>query len=202
MKSLPLQAQVGFSDEALLKQLAASPTFQKYESTHAAHTGLGLALQGTHSGELALCRKPGSAFCTLMAAHKSTCSACRTSQKLLLQAATDSPRSRCCIFGLAEAAAPIHSGSRVIGFLVTGQFFRRAQTQWDFERILGKIRALGVNSQLAPLRAAQRPSPAAFSHGAESSTLLARCGPTFETHQNGRSIVLLWPTEWRHDGLP
>lgn len=146
MKPLPPRPPKQSKDEQLLKQLRASQTFQKYESTYVAHTGLGLALQSLGSGELALYRQRGSTFCTLMAAHHGTCSACRVSQRLLLQNALDSPQSRCCVFSLTEAAAPVRLHSRPIGFLITGQFFRRPQTQSDFERILRKVQALGLDS--------------------------------------------------------
>ena len=59
-----------------------------------------------------------------------------------------------CPAGLCDTAVPVRLGDRLIGFLQTGQVFRKKPTQGQFERTLQLVAEWGVNVDRAKLEKA------------------------------------------------
>jgi len=59
-----------------------------------------------------------------------------------------------CPNGLCDTAVPVRLGDRLIGFLQTGQVFRKRPTESQFERALRQVSEWGVDVDVGVLREA------------------------------------------------
>jgi AraC-like DNA-binding protein len=75
-------------------------------------------------------------------------------QEKLAQAATDGPATSVCPAGLSDTVVPVRLGDRLIGFLQTGQVFRKAPTRRQFERTVRLLAKWGIEMDRAALRQA------------------------------------------------
>ena len=70
-----------------------------------------------------------------MADRSRTCAACLQTQQRLTEKAQECPASVTCQFGLCDSAVPIRTGDKTLGYLKTGQIFRKSPTEGQFERV-------------------------------------------------------------------
>ena len=125
----------GNGNRALLEALAGSRIYHEYERAFSDATGLAVALRPVESWRLPLHgHRYESPFCRLMAQKSRACAACLQVQETLSQRATQEPQTVVCPAGLCDTAVPVKLGDRLIGFLQTGQVFRKKPTQTQFER--------------------------------------------------------------------
>ena len=61
----------------------------------------------------------------MMADKSRSCAACLRLQQRLSDQAQTEPRTLTCELGLCDTAVPIRTGERLVGFLQTGQIFRK-----------------------------------------------------------------------------
>ena len=80
----------------------------------------------------------------MLASKSKSCSACLQVQQELSETATISAKTVTCPAGLCDTAVPIRLGSRLIGFLQTGQVFRKKPTAAQFNRVSRLIKAWGL----------------------------------------------------------
>jgi AraC-like DNA-binding protein/ligand-binding sensor protein len=129
-------------DYELLEALINSKLFQDYERAFTQATGLPVALRPVESWQLPHHGKRNEGpFCALMAEKSRSCGSCLEVQGKLTEAATHEARTMTCPAGLSDTVVPVRLGDRLIGFLQTGQVFRRKPTQNQFSRtmrLLGK----------------------------------------------------------------
>ena len=119
----------------MLEALINSKLFQDYERAFTEATGLPVALRPVESWQLPLHGKRNeSPFCAIMAERSRACGSCLEVQEKLSTAATHEPATSVCPAGLSDTVVPVRLGERLIGFLQTGQVFRKAPTQSQFER--------------------------------------------------------------------
>jgi AraC-like DNA-binding protein len=143
----------GKSDRALLEALASSKVYHDYERAFTDATGLPVALRPVESWQLPLHGKRNeNPFCQLMAQKSRACAACLQVQESLSQRATEEPQTVVCPVGLCDTAVPIRLGDRLIGFLQTGQIFRRKPSEAQFERAARVVAEWGVDVELKQLR--------------------------------------------------
>jgi AraC-like DNA-binding protein/ligand-binding sensor protein len=130
----------------LLKAIMTSKIFAQFESAFTAATGLPVALLPVESLQLSFhgARKEGP-FCALMAGENRTCGACLTVQAQIAKDAMKGPHTTVCYAGLSETVVPLRLGNRLIGFLRSGQVFRRRPTPRRFQRTLKLLTSWGVN---------------------------------------------------------
>ena len=95
-----------------------------------------------------------SPFCALVLETSRACASCLQVQEKLAAGATEEPHTVSCPAGLCDTAVPVRLGDRLIGFLQTGQVFRKAPTQGQFERTLRLVAEWGVNVDPAKLKEA------------------------------------------------
>jgi AraC-like DNA-binding protein/ligand-binding sensor protein len=118
-----------------IEKLAGSKLYQDYERAFTETTRLPVSLRPTESWQLPHHGKRSeNPFCAIMAEKSRTCSACLQTQQKLTELAQHEPRTVTCAHGMSDTAIPVRMGDRLIGFLQTGQVFRKKPTQAQFER--------------------------------------------------------------------
>ena len=142
-------------DRDLLEALIQSDLFQEYERAFTEATGLPVALRPVESWQLPHHDKRNEGpFCAIMAEKSRTCGSCLEVQGKLLTAAANAPHTMTCPAGLTDTAVPIRLGDKLIGFLQTGQIFRRKPTQAQFSRTANLLARWHVDTDLQKLHKA------------------------------------------------
>jgi AraC-like DNA-binding protein/ligand-binding sensor protein len=123
------------ANKNLTEVLASSKLYQDYERAFSEATGLPVSLRPVESWQLPHHgRSKENTFCAMMAEKSRACAACLQVQQQLAEGAKADPFSVICHFGLCDTAVPVKLGEQLIGFLQTGQVFRRKPTNAQFER--------------------------------------------------------------------
>jgi len=90
-------------------------------------------------------------FCQLMSQKSRACSACLQVQEELSQTACTEAQTVTCPAGMCDTAVPVRLGDRLIGFLQTGQVFRKKPTPAQFERTAKLAEEWGLEADRAEL---------------------------------------------------
>jgi len=145
----------GHDDHALIEVLLQSKVYREYEHAFTEATGLPVALRPVESWQLPLHgKRHESPYCGLMSEQSRACAVCLQMQERLSQAAAQDPHTMVCPAGLCETALPVRLGDRVIGFLMTGQVFRKKPSQSQFERTAAMVSERGIHVEKERLKAA------------------------------------------------
>jgi AraC-like DNA-binding protein len=143
------------NDRALIEALVSSKVFQDYEKAFTEATGLPVALRAVESWQLPHHgKRHESPFCALVLEKSSACASCLQVQEKLAEAAVDEAQTVPCPAGLCDTAVPVRLGDRLIGFLQTGQVFRKQPTEAMFERAAKLVEQWGVHTDREALRKA------------------------------------------------
>src|SRR5258707_694704 len=139
----------------LLRAIANSKVFTEFGRAFTQATGLPVALRPVESLQLSFhnCRDQ-MPFCALMMRENRTCGACLQSQSQVASDTLERPHTTVCYAGLSETVVPLRLGSRLIGFLWTGQVFQRSPTESQFQRMVKLLSSWGVKLDHAVLRQA------------------------------------------------
>jgi AraC-like DNA-binding protein len=142
-------------DRGLIEALCNSKVFQDYERAFTEATGLPVALRPVESWQLPFHgRRNEGPFCALISEKSRACGTCLQVQENLSEAATEDACTLSCPNGLCETAVPVRLGDRVIGFLQTGQVFRKKPTAAQFEKVLKIISEWDLQVEPEKLREA------------------------------------------------
>jgi len=145
---------------ALIEALCKSKIYQEYERAFSEATGLPMALRPVESWQLPFHGKRNeNAFCELLSQKSRACAACLQVQEKLSERATHQPETVTCHNGLCDTAVPVRLGDRLIGFLQTGQVFKKKPTQAQFERTAKLAAEWGVDVDREKLKAAYFDTP-------------------------------------------
>ena len=143
------------ANKNLSEILASSKVFHDYERAFSDTTGLPVTLRPVESWQLPHHgRRNENPFCGMMAEKSRACAACLQVQQQLAEKATVEPQTVTCHFGLCDTAVPVRLGEQLIGFLQTGQVFRRKPTAAQFERTAKLAEDWGVPVNRAALKKA------------------------------------------------
>jgi len=141
--------------KSMIDALAASKLYQEYCRAFNDLTGLPLTLRPVESWQLPYRGKRNeNAYCAMMAMKSSTCASCLQTQQRLSETAAETPQTVTCASGLSETAVPVRLGEKLVGFLQTGQVFRRKPTAAQFERLARQVASLGPAVSARELREA------------------------------------------------
>src|ERR1043165_4350542 len=133
------------NENRLVNALGGSKIYQDYERAFTEATGLPVALRPVESWQLPHHgRRNESPFCGLMAQKSRACSACLQVQEKLSETAVQEPRTVVCSAGMCDSAVPVRLGDRLVGFLQTGQVFRKKPTAAQFGRVSKLVADWGV----------------------------------------------------------
>jgi AraC-like DNA-binding protein len=145
----------GNGAKGLIDALANSKVYAEYERAFSEATGLPVALRPVESWQLPHHGKRNeSPFCDLMAQKSRACAACLQVQERLSEAAAQSAHTVACPAGLCDTAIPVRLGDRLLGFLQTGQLFRKRPTPAQFDRVLKLVAEWGVQVERRSLEEA------------------------------------------------
>src|SRR5437868_2622927 len=112
--------------KTLIETLTHSKIYQDYERAFSEATGLPVALRPVESWQLPHHGKRNeNSFCQIMSQKSRACGACLQVQETLSQRAALEPETVTCPAGMCDTAVPVRLGDRLIGFLQTGQIFRK-----------------------------------------------------------------------------
>lgn len=141
--------KVTFMDPAesrsLVEALLQSEIYQEYEKAFSEATGLVVSLRPVESWRLSHHgKRHESPFCSLMSERSRTCAACLQVQERLVALAVEGARTINCFAGLSDTAVPIRLGNQIIGFLQTGQVFRKRPTRAQFARVCRTLEEWGL----------------------------------------------------------
>jgi len=145
----------GNANRALVEALIGSKVYQDYERAFGDMTGLPIALQPIETWQLPYHSKRNeNPFCALMSQKSRACAACLQVRERLCEKATLEPQSMSCHSGLCETAVPVRLSDRLIGYLQTGQLFRKKPTQAQFGRVAKQVSDWGLDVNHDALRKA------------------------------------------------
>lgn len=145
----------GNGQRALIEALMHSKIYQEYERAFTEATGLPVALQPVETWQLPHHgKRKENPVCAWMAGKSRSCSACLQVHERLCEKAVTEAGTVTCPIGFADTAVPLRLGDRLIGFLRTGQIFRKRPTQPQFERVAKMMAEWGVDVNRQRLREA------------------------------------------------
>lgn len=141
------------ADRSLIEALSSSKVFQEYERAFTEATGMPVALRPVETWNLPHHGKRNEGpFCSLISEKSRACASCLQVQERLTQLATEEAQTVGCPNGLCDTVVPVRLGGRVIGFLQTGQVFRKRPTEGQFEKVAKQVEGWGVNIDRDTLR--------------------------------------------------
>ena len=142
-------------NRTLIEALVGSRLYQDYERAFTEATGLLVCLRSVDSWQLPHHgKKNENDFCALMAQKSRSCGICLQVQQELSETALNEPHTVRCPVGLSDTVVPVRLGEQLIGFLQTGQVFRKKPTPAQFERVLQLMSEWGVQEDTKKLEAA------------------------------------------------
>jgi len=143
------------NSKKMVEALNHSAIYHDYERAFNDATGLPLSLSSLESWGLPHHgRRKENPFCAMMAGNSRSCAACLRLQQDLCQSATTEAKSVNCELGLTDTAVPVRLGEQVIGYLHTGQIFRKKPSEAQFNRAVETIRSWGMDLDPEALREA------------------------------------------------
>src|SRR3569833_2772432 len=141
------------NDRAHNEKLTKTKIYQDNERAISEATDLPLAMHPIESWQLPLHgKRQENPFCEIMSRKSRACAACLQVQEKLRQRASLQPETITCQHGLSDTAVPIRLGDRLIGFLQTGQIFRKKPTQAQFENTARLATEWGVAADREELK--------------------------------------------------
>ncbi len=143
------------TETTLVERLAESQLYTDYERAFSEATGLPLRLRSVDSWQLPHHgQRKENAFCEMMAGKSRACAACLQVQQALGEKARESSHSETCQVGMCDTAVPVRLGDQLIGFLHTGQVFRKKPTESQFRKIYDLVRQWGIQNGQTELKEA------------------------------------------------
>lgn len=140
-------------NNTLIDALAKSKVYQEYERAFSEATGLPVSLRPVESWQLPHHGKRNeNPFCAMMAQKSRSCANCLQLQQKLSENATHEAYTAVCEAGMSDTAVPVRLGEKLIGFLQTGQVFRKKPSAAQFDRTAKMIAQWGVETDLSKLR--------------------------------------------------
>jgi len=132
----------------LFQVIAASDAMANYQSAFEQATGMPLWFEAPvpvgAGGPTAATTCPSdkiNPFCQRIFWTDSPCQACVEAHAMLAAAPGEKASTIECFAGLQVTAVPVWLGSRVLGYLRTGQVFAQAAAPADFEKVAAVLRA-------------------------------------------------------------
>jgi AraC-like DNA-binding protein len=141
------------NQHTLIDALTKSKVFQDYERAFSEATGLPVTLRSVESWQLPHHGKRNeNPFCAMMAGKSRSCASCLQVQQRLCENATQEPYTTVCDAGLSDTAVPVRLGEKLVGFLQTGQVFRKKPSVAQFDRTAKMLSQWGVDAEVDKLK--------------------------------------------------
>ena len=145
----------GQDNQSLVVALTNSRVYRDYERAFSDLTGLPVALQPVETWQLPHHGKRNeNAFCALMSKKNRSCASCLQMQERLCKQAAGEAETVTCPVGLSDSAIPVRMSDRLVGYLQTGQVFRKKPTEAQFKKTVILCKKWGVETSPEELRKA------------------------------------------------
>lgn len=129
----------------LFDALVHSKIYQDYERAFTDATGLPITLRPVESWQLPLHgKRKENPYCALIAQKSRACACCLQVLQKLSESAEQEPQSITCPSGLTDMAVPVRLGDQLIGYLQTGQIFRKKPSPAQFNRTAKLVAEWGL----------------------------------------------------------
>jgi ligand-binding sensor protein len=136
----------GNVNRALVNALTDSKIYRDYVRAFGDMTGLPLTLQPVETWQLPHHgSRNENPFCALISRTSHACAACLQTQERLCAKAVREPQSVICPAGLCDTAVPVRMSDRLVGYLQSGQFFRKRPTEKQFEKTAQLVAKWGLD---------------------------------------------------------
>ena len=169
----PKTPMVANNHKHLVDILVQSKLYQEYERAFSEATGLPLTLRPIESWQIPHHgKRKENPFCAMITSKSRSCAACLQTHQELTEAVCQEPVSVTCAMGLCDTAIPVRVGDEAIGFLQTGQLFRKKPTEAQFNRAAIQIAEWGLDFDMSALREAYFGTPVLTTKTHESVTRL------------------------------
>ena len=157
----------------LYDALSASPLYRDYQLNFNEATCMPLSLRPVESWQLPHHGHRGeNPFCAVVTQTSRACAVCLQMHQRVAERARQNPYTLTCGFGLSETAVPVKLGEQLIGFLQTGQVFRKHPTLGQFDHAARLLTGWGVKMGRERLKDAYFRTPVIFPSQYESVVLL------------------------------
>jgi AraC-like DNA-binding protein len=144
-----------FANKNFVDILTHSKIYQDYERAFTDATGMPVSLRPVESWQLPhRGKKSENSFCAMMAQRSGSCASCLRMQEQLSQTAKVEAQTLTCFSGMSDTAIPVKLGENLIGFLQTGQVFRRKPTEAQFSRVAKQLEEWGLQPETNELHEA------------------------------------------------
>jgi AraC-like DNA-binding protein len=144
----------------LMEALTRSEIYHNYERAFTETTGMPITLHPVESWQLPhRSKRKENPFCAIMAQKSRPCAACLQVQQQLTENPGREGRTVECLAGMSDTAVPVYLGDELVGFLQTGQVFRRRPTEEQWTRVAKQVSEWGLEVDQAELRAAYFATP-------------------------------------------
>jgi AraC-like DNA-binding protein len=141
------------TENNLVERLTESKLYSEYERAFSDATGLPLRLRPVESWQLPHHgQRKENPFCAMLATKSRACAACLQVQQCLAETARDGAKTVTCAVGLSDTAVPVKLGDKLVGFLHTGQIFRKKPTDAQFEKVAQLAKEWGLQVPEEKLR--------------------------------------------------
>jgi AraC-like DNA-binding protein len=141
------QDKAMFANKNFVEILSHSKIYQDYERAFTDATGMPVSLRPVESWQLPhRGKKSENPFCALMAERSGSCAACLRVQEELSKSARCEAQTVTCFSGMSDTAVPVRLGDNLIGFLQTGQVFRRKPGEAQFSRMTRQLAEWGLEA--------------------------------------------------------
>ena len=145
----------GNINRSLVNALTNSKIYRDYTRSFGDITGLPLALQPVETWQLPHHSRPHeNPFCAMISRTSRACSAFLQTQERLCSQASREPQTVTCPLGLCDTAVPVRMSDRLIGFLQSGQFFRKKPDQKQFDKMFKLTQEWGLKMDRKKLKEA------------------------------------------------
>ncbi|HTX20253.1 MAG TPA: helix-turn-helix domain-containing protein [Candidatus Aquilonibacter sp.] len=145
----------GNVNRALVNALTNSKIYRDYNRAFSDLTELPLALQPVETWQLPHHgHQNENPFCALISRASHACAACLQTQERLCAKAFRSPQAIICPAGLCDIATPVRMSDHLIGYLQSGQFFKKKPDRKQFERVVRLVAGWGLDTNRRKLKEA------------------------------------------------
>lgn len=139
----------------MVSTLTNSRIYQDYERAFSETTGLPVSFRPVESWQLPhRGKRHENPFCAIMSEKSRSCAACLRLHQELSDSAFDEAKTINCELGLCDTAVPVRLGDHPIGFLQTGQVFRKKPTEAQFTKMAKQVAEWGLEIEDERLRQA------------------------------------------------
>jgi AraC-like DNA-binding protein len=141
--------------DVLVSHLQRTEIFRDYQQAFESITGLPLVLRKAGSFQPPLHgSKRLNPFCAQMKQRNKSCAACLLLQQRVEDEATHESKTLECFAGLNESAVPVRVGTKLVGYLQTGQVFLLPPTKKRFKDVMHAFGGPRFDSEMHELEVA------------------------------------------------